>query len=133
MEDFSKEPFKLNTNYEKGFFAELTGSEGFILPTVDLARGDHIQIEISLKLSCMFHVYTIANKGERCGFFFISRFAVENHGGFLLTYLKQHSTADKVDTLIKSDELILYNYPNRGSLAISPMVSSAVANIFETQ
>jgi hypothetical protein len=71
---------------------------------------------------------------ERVGWSFVSQFQVENHGGYLLTYIsKGAGKATTVDTLVKTDDMIVYNYPNRGSLIISPRVNEDIAGVLEEQ
>jgi hypothetical protein len=106
---------------------------GFLLPLKELVAGTQVTVGQRLAVSCMFDIYMAYLDKERVGFYFTTRFAVENCGGYLITTLSGKDEATEVETLIKTDELIVYNYPNKGTLAITPLVSEEVLRIFEEQ
>lgn len=106
---------------------------GHMLPTVDIAEQSEIVLEKRLPLTCMFEVYIAHSNNNRVGFFFKTIHEVENKGGYLLTYIRNKRPATEVDTLVKSEDLVIYNYPNKGTLAICPKVSSDIETIFLEQ
>lgn len=122
-----KAPF----NLEAGTFYELGG--GFYLPTQDVLHRSELVVANRLTVTCMFDVSLINYQDQTAGFFFKTRFEVQNHGGYLITFLQNKRQATEVEVLIKTEDLVLYNYPNRGSLAISPRVSDLVATVFDEQ
>jgi len=107
------------------------GSE-FILPTVNIKANAKIKLS-SLPISCMFNISLVMIDDVKSGFHFTSRFTTDNHGSFLVTYLQNKPLAENAEVLLKSPELVVYHFPNRGTLAISPSVSDLVQSIFEDQ
>lgn len=123
---------KLEIDASPGTFYRV--GNGHFLPIVELKQGKEIQTHKQLPLSCMFDIYIATTEdGIRAGFYFVTRFTVDNGGGYLLTYLANKGEATEVDTLIRTEDLIVYNYPNRGTLAISPLVNQEIENIFLEQ
>ena len=72
-------------------------------------------------------------EGRRVGYLLRSSFTTINGGGYLLAYLKGRGLADSHEVLLKLDNLVIYNLPNRGILAVSPEVGTAIAQILESQ
>ncbi len=122
-----KAPF----NLEAGTFYELAG--GFYLPTIAVPFKAELVVANRLSVTCMFDVSLVHHQDRNAGFFFKTRFEVQNHGGYLITFLQNKRQATDVETLIKTEDLVLYNYPNKGSLAVSPRVSDLVSTIFDEQ
>jgi len=114
-----------------GEFYELQGL--YFLPLIELPSGIEITRGPQLPLSCMFEISFAMCGSERCGYFFSSRFEVRNGGSYLLTHLKNKGPATQSETLIKDETLVVFNYPNRGSLAISPLVNQEIDHIFTEQ
>lgn len=121
----------IDLDVDPGLFYDLAG--GFFLPTRELRKRSTISIDKPQPLACMFSIYFAFHAGERVGFFFTTRFEVMNGGGYLLTTFNRHRKATHADVLIKSNDLVLYNYPNRGTIAISPKVSPEIETIFNEQ
>jgi hypothetical protein len=116
---------------EPGTFYE-TGA-GFFLPTKSLLMRTAVTVGQKLSVESMFSIYLASSNGERVGFFFTTRFEIVNGGGYLLTHLQNKKPATEVNVIVKTDDLVVYDYPNRGTLAISPLVSSDIITIFEEQ
>jgi hypothetical protein len=116
---------------EPGSFYDMPS--GFVLPTKTISKGSQLEIGQALTVSCMFSIALVNLDGERVGFYFTTQFGVVNGGAYLITSLKNKGKATTVDVLIRTDELVLYNYPNRGTLAISPLISDEILTIFEEQ
>lgn len=125
--------YPLPSKMEQGLFYPL--GDGFFLPTKDLKAKTVIEPEIKLAACGMFHtIHTMKDEnGDRVGYHFTTRFPFINRGGYLVTYLKQKEQATQCDVLIKNEFLILYDYQNRGTLAVSPTVSPELITIFEEQ
>jgi hypothetical protein len=82
----------------------------------------------------MFTINWVELDGVKCGYLFNSKFEIINNGGFITTFLQSgKGKASNVEVLAKSEHLILYHFPNRGSMAVSPIVNSTIANVFESQ
>ncbi len=113
-------------------FYEIDGF--FLLVNKEVKARTSIQIGQRLSLQSMFDIYFLTINGDnRSGFAFKSKFETLNNGNYLLTFLKGKGPATEGETLIKNDQLVLYNYPNRGSLAIAPQVNSVLSIVFEEQ
>lgn len=119
-----------NMDMEPGAFYEVGG--GFLMPIKSLGHATPFVIDKVLPVQCMFDIYLAHSNGERVGFYFTTRFEVTNGGGYLLTTMHKKKATD-AEVLIKTDELVVYNYPNRGTLAISPKVSQEIETIFDEQ
>jgi hypothetical protein len=114
-----------------GAFHELSGS--WFLPTEEIQASTEITIGPKLPVTCMFEINFALVNGERVGFIFTSRFEVENGGTYLMTYLRNKGQATEHETLVKDETLVVYHYPNKGTLAISPVVNQKIATIFDEQ
>lgn len=123
---------KLEIAVSPGTFYQL--DNGHFLPTDKLAQGTEIVMGKKLPLSSMFDIFIAQTAdGVRAGFYFSTRFSVKNGGGYLITYLTNKNEATEVETLIRTDDLVVYNYPNRGTLAVSPKVNQEIETIFMEQ
>lgn len=114
-----------------GEFYEIDGL--YFLPLNEVPSGTEITLGPRLPVSCMFEISFAMRGTDRCGYIFQSRFEVRNAGAYLLTHLKGKGPALDSETLIKDDTLVVYNYHNRGALAISPVVNEEIENIFTEQ
>lgn len=50
-----------------------------------------------------------------------------------MAYLKTKGEATEHELLLRLNTLVIYNYPNRGTIAISPTVNESVAKVLEHQ
>jgi len=107
--------------------------KGFIYPLVDIEANTKLTLGRQVPLNGMFELFELARDNERIGYMFKTSFTVENGGGFLITYLKNKGLADSHEVLLKLDTLVIYNFPNRGTLAISPKCGPEVQNVLENQ
>lgn len=123
----------LTADVHAALFFTLGRGTRWILLNKPLMKGEVVRIDKQLPVRSMFNVYTLRHGDASVGFLLTSTFEVTNKGGYLITFFKGKPPADEYDTLIKDDLLVLYDFPNRGSLAISPAVSDDVKVIFEEQ
>lgn len=114
-----------------GEFYELPGF--YFLPLLDIGSGTDLTVGPRLPLSCMFEIHFAMIGSERVGYFFQSRFEVRNGGSYLQTYMRNKGLATVTEPLIKDETLVVYNFPNRGALAISPLVNEEINTIFLEQ
>lgn len=121
----------LDLNVSPGTFYELPN--GFLLPVKDLAARTSLVLGLKLPVSCMFDIYVVMIDKERVGFYFTSRFDTVNGGGYLLTTLKGKGEATEVDVLVRTSDLVVYHYPNKGTLVVSPKVSNEIETIYLEQ
>lgn len=123
---------KLDIEASPGTFYELEGNH--FLPIIDIKQGQELVVSKVLPMSCMFEVSILDTvEGFRAGFYFVTRFTVRNGGSYLLTYLTNKSEAQTSETLLRSEHLVIFNYPNRGTLAVSPLVNEEIDGIFTEQ
>ncbi|QRE00288.1 hypothetical protein [Burkholderia phage BCSR5] len=109
---------------------------GFVLLSEPVPQGSSIQIGSQLPLRCMFETFDVLTpvEGVKIGYYMQSQFQVENGGSYLLCYMnKGRGKADKAEVLLKTKELIVFHYPNKGTLMVSPDVSSYLFTIIEEQ
>lgn len=126
---------KVSIDTEPGLFFELTDQPGvyatFFVPSKGLTvfdLGDRVPI------SCMFDVNWLTRGGQRVGLVFRSTFQVKNGGGYLVAFMNQaRGKAQSVDVLLKTDDLVIYNYPNKGTLVVLTQIGPEVTTIFEEQ
>lgn len=109
--------------------------DGYFLPTQEIAVGLELSVGLPVPAGgCMFTINWVRLASQTCGYLFRSKFEVINKGGFIVTFLQNgRGRAVDVETPVKSEHLLLYNYPNRGSIAISPLVNDQVLAVFEEQ
>lgn len=87
-----------------------------------------------IPLSCMFEAHWLLVDGAKVGYYFRSDFQVINGGGYLCAFMAAHrGTADKVEILLKTEDLVVFHYPSKGSMIVSPHVGEDVATIFSEQ
>lgn len=116
---------------EAGIFCAL--DKGYLLPAVDLKAGTEITEFTRLPVGGMFQIQLCFINGVRVGFYFTTPFLVDNAGGYLVTHMAKKREATETEVMIKTDELVVYHFPNCGTLAVSPLVNEDVATIFEEQ
>jgi hypothetical protein len=105
----------------------------WLLPITVVPAGAQITVGQRLPVSCMFDVHFALVEGARVGFLFTSRFEVKNGGSYLMTYLNNKGPATEHETLVKDENLVIFHYPNKGTLAISPLVNPEIDTIFTEQ
>jgi hypothetical protein len=113
-------------------FYELDG--GHALLRAAIPKRTTITVGEQIPLSCMFDAYWLLVRGERVGYLFMSSFQVQNSGGFLCAYMEaKRGSANTVEVLLKTDEIVIYHYPNKGTLIVSPSIGEDIRVIFEEQ
>ena len=82
----------------------------------------------------MFQIYKMIRKGQLLGLAFRSANQVLNGGSYLISYMqKTKQKATNSVTLIRTPDIVVYNYPNVGTMAISPKVNTQMAALLEEQ
>jgi hypothetical protein len=119
-------------------FASL--DKGYVIFNRTIQRGTQIKTGGKLPLSCFFDCYPIYLVGDkeqlkhRIGYYFESQFQVESAGAYLIAYFnKSRGKANAVEVVIKTDELIIYNVPNKGTVIVSMDISPALQTIIAEQ
>ena len=106
---------------------------GVIYPLLEIKAGTRLEMGRSIPVTGMLELWELSAGGKLSAYFFRSPFAMEAHGGYLISYLKNKGVADSHEVVLKLDHLIIYNFPNRGTLAVSPRVKDSLAKILESQ
>lgn len=87
-----------------------------------------------IPLSCMFEGYWLMIGTERVGYIFSSQFQTVNNGGFIVTFMEaKRGSATTSETLLKTDDICVFNFPNKGTLIVSPAIGEETVTIFEEQ
>ncbi len=116
-------------NMEPGYFYE-TGNL-YLLPFVPISS--NIKLDLSpWNITCMFAINNMTVQGQRVGLAFRSGFKVTNGGGYLMTHMSQREPKDFM-TLVRVPEVVIFNYPNHGALAISTRLNPDVLSLIEEQ
>jgi hypothetical protein len=108
---------------------------GFCLFTQPLPKRTPLQVGQKIPLACMFTAHWLMSGEERVGYFFQSEFQTINQGGYVATFLEsKRGTATAVEVVLKIEKvLVVYNYPGKGSLLVSPQTSERLNLIFSEQ
>jgi hypothetical protein len=108
---------------------------GYALLKQRIVARSEVTLGEAIPVSCMFDVNWLLLGTQRIGYFFRSQFKVMSGGGYLVTFMEsKRGTATAAETLLKiKDELVLFHFPNRGTLAISPVIGEELKHIFEEQ
>jgi hypothetical protein len=107
--------------------------QGHILTFDDLPPGE-FSLGAEYNLNSMFTLSELLRNDQHLGFYFYSGFTVINRGGFIVTYLKsKKAMAQSYRLALRQPKLIVFDFPNVGSLAISTKVSPRLDTIFTEQ
>lgn len=120
---------------DTGIFYRVNSTHYF-LPTVDVEEDVTVTKGDKLPLSCMFDIWFGMKEetNEKIGYFISSSFSVQEKGGIIIASLnKGLGKAKEVEVLLKTPQLIVYHFPNRGTMAISPKIGESVSVVLEEQ
>jgi hypothetical protein len=82
----------------------------------------------------MFDCYWLLHEGQKVGYYFRSTFQVLNGGGYVCAYMgAARGAADRVEILLNTEELVVFHYPGKGTMIISPHVGTELTQIFTEQ
>ena len=119
-------------DYEAEIFYETMA--GVVYPITPVKAKTKLTQGRRIPLTGMFELYEmLGHQDLLVGYLFKSSFAMEALGGYLVTFLKAKGQADSHEVVLKLDHLIVYNFPNRGTLAASPKVKDSITQILESQ
>jgi hypothetical protein len=111
---------------------------GYFLPFQDMGVAQDLVIK-QVDVECMFNIYRVFllvsewTTPVLVGLLFTSPLGVVNHGGFLLAGSVADIELTGYDVALRDKKAVIYNYPGKAALAISPQLSTQVADIFEYQ
>lgn len=118
-------------NCEPDLFYEV--DSGVVYPLVPIPKGARLELGRPIPVTGMLDLTELMLGTKRAAYFFRSSFTMEARGGYLVTYLKNKGEAVAHEVVLRLDNLIIYNFPNRGTMAVSPKVTEAMAKILESQ
>ena len=106
-------------------FHEIAG--GHVLLVQSVPDQQVVVVRDQIPIACMFEIHRLmATDGTTTtsvGYLFSSQFKTVNNGGHIVTFLEsKRGLAEKSEILIKSEDLVLIHFPNRGTMAISPTI-----------
>ncbi len=89
---------------------------------------------VPLDISCMFQIYKVERRDEFLGLAFRSGNQVLNGGAYLVAFMQRtRGRADSSMTLMRTPDIVIYNYPNVGTMAVSPRVNQHIETLLEEQ
>jgi hypothetical protein len=107
--------------------------DGHILTIEDMPPGE-FERGNKIEATTMLQVWELLRDGRSCGFFMYSAFKVENKGGVLVTFQESKRGKAKAGNLVFRDRnLVLYDIPGCGSIAITTRVNDKIHDILKEQ
>jgi hypothetical protein len=117
--------------WEPGLFYRL--EQGHTIVLAKQEPGEY-QLGSKFNIVCMFDMYDLLRDDQKVGYFFLSGMKVQSKGSHIITYMEtKRGQADSFNLVIRSDEFLLFDFPNRGAMAISTKVNQHVQRILEGQ
>lgn len=106
---------------------------GWILPTVDLHKGDELVLSATF-IKSMLNGQFVERNSQRVGFYFSSGLSTYCNGACLTAYAKTRAgMAKKCNRVYADDDLVILEFPTCGVMALSPKVNSFLGAVFEEQ
>ena len=111
----------------------VTHDRGYVYPLEALPAKAELYLGRQMPITGMFEIYELMFSDKRVAYLFRSSFTVKNGGAYLCAFLQNKGLATDHEVLLKLDSLVVYNFPNKGTLAVSPVVAASVKKILEAQ
>ena len=111
----------------------ITHERGYVYPLEALSVKTELHLGRQIPITGMFEIYELMLGERRVAYLFRSSFTVRNGGAYLCAFLQNKGLATEFEVLLKLGSLVVYNYPNKGTLAVSPVGSASVMKILEAQ
>ena len=127
---FKQKPRTITTEYDmaSGVFGKV-GSY-YLLPARPLLLSSQLTLT-QVPCGCMFNIFEALVNDKLVGYAFSSAFSVVNGGSWLITSMKREPSTYTV--MLRTNDVIVYSFPNAGALAVSPKVSTAMHSILMEQ
>lgn len=114
--------------------------DGFVLLTrkvgpCNFVRGAELRLNSMLSMWEL-HLDTAqeASPKELVGYFFYSAMKTRNGGGFLVTFMEsKRGKATECNLMIRVDDVMVYDFPGCGALAVSTKVNAKMLSILMEQ
>jgi len=91
---------------------------------------------IPMDVNCMFNIYKMERKGKFLGLAFRTASTVINAGAYLMARMNNRGRKPDLSgstVLMRTPDIVIYNYPNLGTLAVSPVMNSQMTALLEEQ
>lgn len=122
---------KSRIDFEAGLFYHL--GEGYAI-TFDTLPPSNYTLGQEYNLNSMLSMYDLILDGNHVGFYFYSGFKIQNKGGFIVAYTEsKRGKAKDGSLIIRHPEVMVYDFPNCGAMAVSTKINEAVMSIFMEQ
>ncbi|QDH83411.1 hypothetical protein [Achromobacter phage Motura] len=121
----------VSQNLDSGLF--YTMDCGYLLPLQDLTQGQELRFEPMAANSSMLEMEKVLIGDQVVGMNFKSGFQTVNKHTYILVASAQAQKAENYSVLFRSEDVAVYNFPNRGCLAISTKLSPMVRTFVKEQ
>jgi hypothetical protein len=126
------EDFIVKLDSDPHFF--YTTEAGCTLYLQKVKQGTVLQVGPRIPILCLFKAHWLLLDGQKVGYVFDSEFQVSNKGGYIMAYLEKGvGKAATVEVLVKTDTLVIYSFPNRGTLIVSPHIGEDMKSVLDEQ
>ncbi len=116
---------------EPGIFYAV--DKGHVVTNEQVAAGP-FSIGNQYQLNTMFQMYDLLRDGLAVGYYFYSAFKVINKGGVLVTCLEsKKGKATESRVVVRQPELVVYDLPGCGSMAITTKINDGIQSILTEQ
>lgn len=109
-------------------------ADGYAVVFKDTPAGTVFERGSEYDLNSMLSMWDLNSEGAHVGFFFYTAMKVENRGGYLLTFMEsKRGKAKEGKLVIRHPEVMVYDFPGCGALAITTKVSEQMHSILMEQ
>ena len=116
---------------ENGIFYHVDQGFAFFLKPV---KSGFFQLGDQIPMNSMIDCFWLLKDGTKVGYFFQSQFQFKNMGGYLVSYMNHaQGKATTAELIARTEDLVVYNFPNKGTLVISNKINEELENIFSEQ
>lgn len=105
---------------------------GHLYFTHTIKAGEVLELGEPVPLKGLFTMHHVKRGLDKVGYVFGSAFRVLNHGSLIVAYTSR-GLAEEYETLVRLPHLVIFNYPNRGTLVVNPAVSPELRDIMDSQ
>jgi hypothetical protein len=117
--------------FESGTFYQLGDGYAIVFETIEPAV---FTIAAEYPLNSMLTMWDLVKDGRNVGFFFYTAMKVENKGGVLVTFMEsKRGLATEGGLVIRNPEVMVYDFPGCGAMAVSTKVNDQMLSILLEQ
>ena len=119
------------TDIEPGIFYAV--GQGHVI-TRNLVKAGPFSLGTEYSLNTMFSMFELLRDGAPVGYYLYSGFKVVNKGGVLVTYLEsKKGKGESSRIVVRQPELVVYDIPGCGAVAVTTRVNEHVNSILSEQ